>query len=104
MQNIAGSRLRKMLEVVVKHKSAGLIIGVFITILFQSSSASTVLFVSFVQSGVLIFKDTIALILGAMIGTTLTVQIIAFKITNYALIPVAAGVILRITGKYERQK
>jgi len=104
MQNIAGSRLRKMLGVVVKHKSAGLVIGVFITLLFQSSSASTVLFVSLVQSGVLLFKDTIALILGAMIGTTLTVQLIAFKITNYALIAVAAGVILRITGKYERQK
>jgi len=104
MQNIAGSRLRKMLGVVVKHKSAGLIIGVFITLLFQSSSASTVLFVSLVQSGVLVFKDTIALILGAMIGTTLTVQLIAFKITNYALIAVVAGVILRITGKYERQK
>ncbi len=104
MQNIAGSRLRKMLGIVVKHKSAGLVIGVFITLLFQSSSASTVLFVSLVQSGVLVFKDTIALILGAMIGTTLTVQLIAFKITNYALIAVAAGVILRITGKYERQK
>ena len=104
MQNIAGYRLRKMLGVVVKHKSAGLLIGVFITLIFQSSSASTVLFVSLVQSGVLVFKDTIALILGAMIGTTLTVQLIAFKITNYALIAVAAGVILRITGKYERQK
>jgi len=104
MQNIAGSRLRKMLGIVVRHRPAGLLIGIFITLLLQSSSASTVLYVSLVQSGVLIFKDTIALILGAMIGTTLTVQIIAFKITNYALIAVTVGVILRIAGKYERQK
>lgn len=104
MQQIAGKKLRSLLGAVVRHKSAGLFVGLILTFFLQSSSASTVMFVSFVQAGILAFRDTIALILGAMIGTTLTVQIIAFKVSDYALAAVAVGVVVQIFGKYERSR
>ena len=104
MQQVAGKKLRSLLGAVVRHKSAGFIVGLILTFFLQSSSASTVMFVSFVQAGILAFRDTIALILGAMIGTTLTVQIIAFKVSDYALAAVAVGVAIHIFGKYERTK
>ncbi|RLD10263.1 MAG: hypothetical protein DRI44_06490, partial [Chlamydiae bacterium] len=104
MQQVAGKRLRSLLGAVVRHKSAGLLVGLILTFFLQSSSASTVMLVSFVQAGILAFRDTIALILGAMIGTTLTVQIIAFKVSDYALAAVAIGVAIQIFGKYERSR
>ena len=104
MQQVAGKKLRSLLGAVVRHKSAGLLVGLILTFFLQSSSASTVMFVSFVQAGILAFRDTIALILGAMIGTTLTVQIIAFKVSDYALAAVAIGVAVQVFGKYERSK
>ena len=104
MQQAAGKKLRSLLGTVVRHKSAGFIVGLILTFFLQSSSASTVMFVSFVQAGILAFRDTIALILGAMIGTTLTVQIIAFKVSDYALAAIALGVVIQIFGKYARSK
>ena len=77
MRVLVGIRLRLIMRTVVRHRGAGLIIGIIITFVLQSSSAATVLFVSMIQGGLLAFKDTIAMILGAMVGTTLTVQIIA---------------------------
>jgi len=101
MQALSGARTRGLLRLVVRHRLAGVGVGILITFLLQSSSASTVLFVSLVQSGILLFRDTISLTLGAMVGTTLTVQLIAFKVTEYALGAVALGVMLRaISGRY----
>ena len=104
MQNLASAGMRRWVGTAVKHRWAGLLIGLTLTFLLQSSSASTVLFVSLVQSGVLAFKHTIALILGSMIGTTLTVQLIAFKVTNYALIAVVVGVLLKSIARYRYQE
>ncbi len=101
MQAVVGARTRGLLRLVVRHRLAGVGVGVLITFLLQSSSASTVLFVSLVQSGVLVFRDTISLTLGAMVGTTLTVQLIAFKVVDYALGAVVLGVLLRaVSGRY----
>lgn len=101
MQALIGARTRELLRLVVRHRLIGVGVGMLITFLLQSSSASTVLFVSLVQSGVLLFRDTISLTLGAMVGTTLTVQLIAFKATDYALASVALGVLLRaVSGRF----
>lgn len=99
MQALSGARTRGLLRLVVRHRLLGVGVGIVLTFLLQSSSASTVLFVSLVQSGVLLFRDTIALTLGAMIGTTLTVQLIAFKVTDYALAAVALGLLMREVGR-----
>lgn len=99
LQRLAGARLRPIISRYINNRISGVTVGTFVTFLLQSSSASTVLFVSMVEGGLLRFADTIALSLGAMIGTTLTVQIIAFRVTDYALLAVALGVVLRILSQ-----
>jgi phosphate:Na+ symporter len=70
----------------------------------QSSSATTVMLVSFVQAGLMTFMQTLGVILGADIGTTVTAQLIAFKLTDYALLMIAIGFGLRMFSKSENIK
>ena len=100
LQQAAGSRLRAMVNTLTTTRFHGLLLGTAMTAIMQSSGATTVLLVSFVGAGLLSFEQTIAVILGANIGTTVTVQLIAFKITDYALGLVAMGFLLsRISRK-----
>lgn len=98
LQQLAGAKLRPLLARFIRNRFSGIGAGIGITFLLQSSSASTVLYVSIVEGGLVRFADTIPLILGAMIGTTLTVQVIAFSISDYALLAVALGVAMRIAS------
>lgn len=91
LQGIAGGRLRAVLGRFTRNRMVGLAVGAFVTALIQSSSATTVMLVGFTGAGLMTLSQTIALILGADIGTTLTVQLIAFRITDYALAIVAIG-------------
>lgn len=91
LQQAAGSRLRAMVNTLTTTRLRGLLLGTAMTAVMQSSGATTVLLVSFVGAGLVSFEQTIAVILGANIGTTVTVQLIAFKITDYALGLVALG-------------
>ncbi|MBT7891869.1 MAG: Na/Pi cotransporter family protein, partial [Deltaproteobacteria bacterium] len=70
-----------------------------VTMVIQSSSATTVMLVSFVQAGLLTFVQAMGVILGADIGTTITAQMIAFKLTDYALLMIAIGFAVRMFGK-----
>lgn len=91
LQKAAGSRLRAMLNALTANRLSGLLLGCVMTAVMQSSGATTVLLVSFVGSGLLAFEQTIGVILGANIGTTFTVQLIAVRLTRYALALVALG-------------
>jgi Na/Pi-cotransporter len=104
MQQSAGARLRTILENVTRNRIVGAGIGTFVTTIIQSSSATSVMLVSFVNAGLLKFRQTIPVLLGAAIGTTITAQIIAFKITEYSLLLVAAGFFLQTFSKKERFK
>lgn len=104
MQQSAGARLRSILENVTRNRIVGAGIGTFVTTIIQSSSATSVMLVSFVNAGLLQFRQTIPVLLGAAIGTTITAQIIAFKITEYSLLLVAAGFFLQTFSKKERFK
>lgn len=88
---IAGERLRTALSRLTDNRFAGLATGAGVTALVQSSSITTVLVVGFITSGVMTLSQSIGVILGANIGSTVTAQIIAFPITKYALAPVAVG-------------
>ena len=79
-------------------------VGAFITMVIQSSSATTVMLVSFVQAGLMTFVQSMGVILGADIGTTVTAQLIAFKLTDYALLMIAIGFSLHMFGKKELTK
>jgi phosphate:Na+ symporter len=91
LQNSAGDRMRGMLGRMTHNRFVAVGIGALVTTIIQSSSATSVMLVGFVNSRLMEFRRTIGIILGAMIGTTFTVQIIAFKITDYSLLIIAVG-------------
>ncbi|MFC1496377.1 Na/Pi cotransporter family protein, partial [Candidatus Margulisiibacteriota bacterium] len=94
LQKIAGKSLRRILEMLTKTTIGGLIVGAGVTAIIQSSSATTVMLIGFVQAGLMNLKQAIGVIYGADIGTTITAQIIAFKIHKYALPAIGLGVLL----------
>lgn len=91
LQSAAGDRLRTVLEKMTANRFTGIISGVFVTTLTQSSSVTTVLLVGFVSAGLMTLSQTIGIILGAGIASTFTAQIIAFKITQFSLALIAVG-------------
>ncbi|MEN8203275.1 MAG: Na/Pi symporter [Bacteroidota bacterium] len=104
MQQSAGERLRSILGNVTRNRLVGAGIGTIVTTVIQSSSATSVMLVSFVNANLLQFRQTIPVLLGAAIGTTITAQMIAFKITEYSLLLVAAGFFLQAFSKREQLK
>ncbi|MFO7600043.1 MAG: Na/Pi cotransporter family protein [Candidatus Desulfacyla sp.] len=95
LQKVAGNKLRQILALVSNNRLIGCGVGAMVTSIIQSSSAATVMLVSFVDAGLMTFVQAIGVILGANIGTTVTAQLIAFKITAYALPAIALGVLLK---------
>lgn len=92
-------KLRVLLLRMSKNKYVATFFGALVTVITQSSSATTVMLVGFVQSGLLKFQQTIGMILGAAIGTTITVQLISFKLADYSLLIVAVGFALMAFSK-----
>lgn len=101
MKKTAGNKMRSILAALTKNRVAGMLVGAFVTMVIQSSSATTVMLVSFVQAGLMSFVQSLGVILGADIGTTVTAQLIAFKLTDYALLMIAFGFGLRNISKKE---
>jgi len=99
LQKIAGNRIRSILGALTKNRLIGMLAGISITAIIQSSSATTVMVVSLVNAGLVSLSQAIGVILGANIGTTITAQIIAFKIQNYALPAIGVGVALKYFAK-----
>lgn len=99
MKKTAGNQIRSILAALTKNRFVALSVGAFVTMVIQSSSATTVLLVSFVQAELMTFAQSLGVILGADIGTTITAQLIAFKLTDYALVMVSAGFGLRLFGQ-----
>ncbi len=104
MKKAAGDRMRSILSALTNNRYMGLLVGAFVTMIIQSSSATTVMLVSFVQAGLMTFVQSLGVILGADIGTTITAQLVAFKLTDYALLMIAVGFGLMIFGRNDNQK
>lgn len=94
LKKAAGERLRIILETITKNPFIGVLVGVAVTAIIQSSSATTVMAVSFVNARLMTLPQAIGIIMGANIGTTVTAQLIAFKIGDYAYAVAAIGFIL----------
>lgn len=99
LQKAAGGRLRAILTSLTRNRYTGIGVGATITAILQSSSATTVMLVGFVSSGLMNLNQTIGVILGADIGTTATVQLIAFRIYDFAILFIALGVGLMILAR-----
>ncbi|WP_456279483.1 Na/Pi cotransporter family protein [Bacillus sp. AK128] len=94
LQNAAGDRLREILEKSTSNPFMGVLSGILVTILIQSSSGTTALTVGLVNAGFMTFRQAIGVIMGANIGTTVTAFIIGIKVGEYALPIMAVGAIL----------
>ena len=99
LQNAAGSKIRSLLRSLTSNRLAAVGGGAFITGLIQSSSATSVMLVGFVSAGLMSFHQTLAVILGADIGATLTVQLIAFHLYDYAVLLVGIGLSFTLFAK-----
>ncbi|MEN6384624.1 MAG: Na/Pi cotransporter family protein [Phycisphaerales bacterium] len=94
MQAVAGDRLRRLIGIVTNNRFIACAVGVIVTIIIQSSSATTVILVSMVNAGIMTLTQAIGVILGANIGTTITAWILAVNITDYGLPLLGASIIL----------
>src|SRR5512142_1325882 len=99
LQKAAGSRIRSLLRSLTSNRLTAVGAGAFITGLIQSSSATSVMLVGFVSAGLMSFRQTLAVILGADIGATVTVQLIAFHISDYALLLVGTGLCVMLFSR-----
>lgn len=104
LKKSAGSGMRRILSALTTNRFIGVAVGAFVTMVIQSSSATTVMLVSFAQAQLLTFGQTLSVILGANIGTTVTAQLIAFKITDYAFLMIIVGFALTIFSKKDSLK
>lgn len=104
LKQAAGETLRNILEKLTVNRFLGALTGAFVTGVLNSSSVTTVLVVGFVTAGVMSLSQSVGVIMGANIGSTVTAQILAFNIAAYALIPVAVGFFMAFVGKTERIK
>lgn len=99
---IAGNKMKQILKSLTKNRFAGVLTGTFVTAVIQSASVTTVLVVGFISTGLLTMSQSIGIIMGANIGSTITAQIIAFKITNAALLMIAVGFGFSFFSKNEK--
>lgn len=94
LEKAAGAKMRRILEMFTKNRILGILVGTVFTAVIQSSSATTVMVVSFVNAGLMSLTNAAGVILGANIGTTVTSQLIAFNLSEVAPLFVMAGVIM----------
>ena len=104
LKALAAERLKDFLARLTTNRFMGALTGAIVTAVIQSSSVTTVLTVGFVTAGILSLSQAVGIIFGANIGTTLTAQIIAFKVTKLALLMVAVGFALLFMGRRDKFK
>ncbi|MGB9904161.1 MAG: Na/Pi symporter, partial [Desulfotomaculales bacterium] len=104
LQKILGRQLRHLLESVTKNPLLGVLAGIAITILFQSSTATSVILVGLASAAVITLRQCMPVILGADIGTTVTAQLIALKFTELSLLIVGIGAPLVFFARQDRHK
>ena len=102
LKNVAGEKMKDILGMLSNNRFMGMITGAIVTAVIQSSSVTTVMLVGFVSAGLMSLSQTIGVILGADIGTTITAQIVAFKVTKYALLLLAIGFGMLFISKREK--
>lgn len=102
LKAVAGERMKEVLGKLTRNRFMSAITGAFVTAVIQSSSVTTVLVVGFITAGLMSLAQSIGIIMGANIGTTITAQIVAFKVTKYALLMIAIGFGMLFVGKKER--
>lgn len=104
LKAVAGEKMKTILAKLTSNRFLGMITGAFVTAIIQSSSVTTVLVVGFISAGLMKLTQSIGIIMGANVGTTITAQIIAFKITHFAMLMVAVGFFMFFFGRGDKFK
>lgn len=104
LQKAAGEQMKHILGILTKNVFFGVLAGTLTTMVLQSSSATTVMVIGFVSAGLMTLPQAISVILGANIGTTMTAQLIAFKLADYIWPILFFGFLLNFLGKKEKTK
>lgn len=102
LKSALGDQMKVLLAKLTRNRFTGAMTGAFVTAVIQSSSVTTVLVVGFVSAGMMTMSQSIGVIMGANVGTTVTAQIVAFKVEEAALWMIAIGFLMMFTGKQER--
>lgn len=104
LKAVAGERMKTILAKLTTNRFTGAATGAFVTAIIQSSSVTTVLVVGFITAGLMSMSQSVGIIMGANIGTTITAQIVAFKVTKAALLMVGIGFSMLFISKEEKIK
>ncbi len=104
LQKAAGEKLKRMLEILTSNKFFAVLVGAGVTAIIQSSSATTVMTIGFVNAGLMNLFQAAGVIMGANIGTTMTAQLIAFKLTDIAPFILAIGAVLVLFSKKKKTR
>ena len=104
LEKAAGSKLKKIIELLTSNIFMGVIVGTLVTAVIQSSSATTVMVVGFVNAGIMTLPQAVGVIMGANIGTTVTAQLVSIDINGLAPIALGIGIILYLFGGKPRTK
>jgi len=104
LEKAAGDRLKYLLELLTRNRLIGVLVGAVVTAIIQSSSATTVMVVGLVNAGIMDLPQAIGVIMGANIGTTMTAQLIAFKLTDIALPAIGLGTLIITFGRNKTQR
>ena len=102
LEQLAGDKMRSILERATANRFLGVLVGAVSSCVMQSSSAVTVMSVGFVNAGMLTLSQAIGVIMGANIGTTITAQIVSFKIDAIAPLAIFTGMVMRLVSKKKR--
>lgn len=104
LEKTAGDKMKQIIEVLTKNKLMAVFIGAFVTAIVQSSSATTVMVVGFVNAGIMSLTQAVGIIMGANIGTTVTAQIVSIDLSDIAPLAIGIGVVIWLFAKNRRIK
>lgn len=104
LEKVAGSKMKKIIELLTKNIFMGVLLGAVVTAVIQSSSATTVMVVGFVNAGLMGLPQAVGVIMGANIGTTVTAQSVSFDLTGMAPLALGIGILLYLFAGNEKYK
>ena len=104
LKAVAGERMKTILAKLTSNRFMGAVTGAFVTAVIQSSSVTTVLVVGFITAGLMSLSQSVGVIMGANIGTTITAQIVAFKVTKAAMLMIGVGFFMILGSKKDQIK
>lgn len=104
LQKAAGKKLERIIGILTKNTLIGVLVGAGVTAVIQSSSATTVMVVGFVNAGIMNLSQAVGLIMGANVGTTMTAQIVSFKLEAFAPVAVGVGMMALMVSKKQKNK